>query len=662
VGIAEEIEQEFGKDYFQPPPGEYKDGFNIKSVIGGLFLAFIMMPGAIYLSLVAGAEGSMHTAGQWVTIILFTEVARRCFTRLTQQEIIILHLVSGGLVVAGGPFFRLIWHQYLIQSSEAEAFGIIEELSQNPWIAPPPGSEGLAVRSFLLPDWMPAVIVVVLTLLLNRVSHFTIGYALFRVTSDVERLPFPMAPITAQGVTALAESYETGESWRWQIFSTGAAMGMIFGLIYIVFPAVTGALANRALQLLPIPWIDLTPAIENFLPSALLGISTNIGELLVGFVLPFPLVLGQTIASLCTHLIANPILYATGVLTQWQPGMGTIATSMVNSLDLWMSFEIGTRILIAALGIYIAISALIKSKKEGKYKKSSLLNKVEGRGDYPLWLAVFIWFGATMGIIILCHVLVPNFPIWMFIFYGLVWSPFISYITARMVGLTGKGVEFPYIKEGSFLISTRYCGYTGVSIWFAPIPLHDDGGMAEYFKQMELTKTKFTSIIKAQLFIFPVLIATSILFCSFLWKINPIPSAAYPYAAKMWPLRAYYACLWATSTQTGNSLILQAIKLKYVSLGFSFGLIFNFLCLGFHLPRMFFYGFITGIGTWPHNVLLTFTGALISRYYFIKRFGRETWKKYATVLCAGFFCGMGLAGMISVGITLVSKSVVQMAY
>ena len=54
---------------------EYIDGFSWRTVIGALFIGFIMMPGAIYLSLIAGQ--GLGPAAEWVTIILFMEVARR---------------------------------------------------------------------------------------------------------------------------------------------------------------------------------------------------------------------------------------------------------------------------------------------------------------------------------------------------------------------------------------------------------------------------------------------------------------------------------------------------------------------------------------------------------------------------------------------------------
>ena len=48
---------------------EFIDGFSWKTVIGAFFIGLIMMPGAIYLSLIAGQ--GMGPAAEWVTIILF---------------------------------------------------------------------------------------------------------------------------------------------------------------------------------------------------------------------------------------------------------------------------------------------------------------------------------------------------------------------------------------------------------------------------------------------------------------------------------------------------------------------------------------------------------------------------------------------------------------
>ncbi len=77
----------------------YEDGFTAKVVIGALFVCLIMLPGAIYLGLVAGQ--SLGAAAQWVTIVLFSEVARRSFLPLKRQEIYCLFYMAGALTYTG---------------------------------------------------------------------------------------------------------------------------------------------------------------------------------------------------------------------------------------------------------------------------------------------------------------------------------------------------------------------------------------------------------------------------------------------------------------------------------------------------------------------------------------------------------------------------------
>ena len=80
-------------------PDRFESGFGLKSVLGALFLGFLMLPGSIYLSLVMGA--SLGPAARWVTVILFAEVARRSMKGLRQQEIFILFYMTG-ILLGGG--------------------------------------------------------------------------------------------------------------------------------------------------------------------------------------------------------------------------------------------------------------------------------------------------------------------------------------------------------------------------------------------------------------------------------------------------------------------------------------------------------------------------------------------------------------------------------
>ena len=50
-------------------PDSFEDGFSPASLIGALFIALVMVPGALYMQLVAGL--GIGDAAQWVTVLLF---------------------------------------------------------------------------------------------------------------------------------------------------------------------------------------------------------------------------------------------------------------------------------------------------------------------------------------------------------------------------------------------------------------------------------------------------------------------------------------------------------------------------------------------------------------------------------------------------------------
>ena len=186
-------------------------------------------------------------------------------------------------------------------------------------------------------------------------------YFLFRMTADLERLPFPLAPVSAQGATALAETTGKSETWRWRVFSLASMLGLIWGAIYIGVPALTGVMMTRPIQILKIPWIDFTTNIEGFAPTGQFALFTNMGAILTGFVLPFPVVLSRFVSQVFTQFILNPqILYRYEILHSWHPGDDVRATGFANSIDFWLSFGLGKSFCFAILGLMITVPMIIK--------------------------------------------------------------------------------------------------------------------------------------------------------------------------------------------------------------------------------------------------------------------------------------------------------------
>jgi hypothetical protein len=71
---------------------------------------------------------------------------------------------------------------------------------------------------------------------------------------------------------------------------------------------------------------------------------------------------------------------------------------------------------------------------------------------------------------------------------------------------------------------------------------------------------------------------------------------------------------------------------------------------------------VRGLGqSTPSGVILELLGALIGRFYFRRRYG-DQWMKYTPILLAGFSCGMGLIGMVSVSFTILNKMMAPLIF
>ena len=775
-------------------PDTFEEGFNTKTILGALFVSIIMVPGNIYLQLMIG--GSIGAAAQWVTIILFLELAKRSFTVMKKQELYLLYYVTSALISREtGAFEGLLWHQYFVQSPAAKQFGISRLIPE--WWAPKPDSEALIERTFMHQDWILPIGVLVLGFIMARIAWFTASYILFRLTSDYERLPFPFAPIAAQGAMALAEESSGVFTWRWRVFSIGAVIGVVWGMLYVAVPAVTGAFMERPIQLIPIPWVDFTQYTGYFLPATPLGFTLHLGPIFGGLLAPFWAIVGSFLGVI-VHTIASPILHHYGFMPHWFMGMDTIQTHFVTGIDFWMSFGIGITFAITLIGFYQVFTGMRTTQAKGVEQEARTWKTPPGRGDFKIWVCVVLFCIASMYTIVLAKVLFPalvssTLLIFFFIF-AFVYTPLISFVNARLDGLVGQNINIPYIKEATIFLS----GFQGIDIWFVPFPLTNYGASAETFRQIELTGTKFTGILKAEVFMVPLVLVTSFMYWSYIWKLAPIPSDAYPYVQLMWPLRALQSCVWFTSTMRGEiqedeasdivkwrpsnlpegrwwywrvcashdvntedvkqrtygpwsrvgyfytnfegdepppdapipvegrepdisealqrglppppaivgpdggshvatpnpdlsmnvgllrgqevvyqfevdqvpsfdgsflqssddkPILFEALKPRVISIGFGVGVVLFIILSIFGLPILLIFGYIQSMTAIPHMVVTQIIGALLARFYFWKKYGKQEWRRYAAVLVVGFAVGMSLVGMASVSIAMIQKAV-----
>jgi hypothetical protein len=54
---------------------------------------------------------------------------------------------------------------------------------------------------------------------------------------------------------------------------------------------------------------------------------------------------------------------------------------------------------------------------------------------------------------------------------------------------------------------------------------------------------------------------------------------------------------------------------------------------------------------------MIFAGAVLGRYVFSKKFGKEKWTNYTPILTVGFMAGMGLTGMFSIALNFLWTSI-----
>jgi len=561
------------RDLLQAPT-QYEEGFTRNTIVGVIFIALIMLPGQMYLSLVTGL--GIGDAAQWVTVILFLEIAKRSFTTLRRQEIYLLTYVAVALISRAetATFLSLIQRQYFVGSQEMQEFGLTQKLVDlkfmgHSWFSPPPDSPAIVERTFFHEDWLLPIALMVMGIIVARVTWFTSGYVLFRLVSDREHLPFPTAPMSALSSMALAEeSGSEHQSWKWPCFTIGGSIGLVFGFIYVGVPALTEVFTGVKVTIIPIPFVDLTPQVGQFIMGTPIAISFSLGPIFAGLLLPFWSVMGS-FTGVLLYMVSSPLLQHRGLMPRWKPGIDAIQTQIAASVDFWQAFAVGVTLAVTIISVVQMIQTgreqrRVREQKVQQVHESGICRhgdcrqpsqvrgyclKHLGRGDFNLWVCVTLFFLFAVYPILMAKTLFPVLVstglLVFFLFLAFVYAPLMSFVSARLDGLIGQNVQIPYLHQAVVFMT----GYRGVEIWFVPVPGQDFGGNAEQFRIVELTGMKFTSLLKAELVMIPIILGASLMYWSFLWKMAPIPSDAYPYAQKFWPLQAFnQAVAWSSTS------------------------------------------------------------------------------------------------------------------
>ncbi len=645
-----------------PPAQEFGDGFSWKTVVGALFLGFLVNPATDYLSLVIGGDAGISGAMRWVMVILFAEVAKRSFTSLKSQELYTLHFMAGAALA--DPFAGFLWKQFVAQSEYIQGLGLAADLPG--WAFPSAAAIEAGGRTLFTWAWVPVIALTTYGLIVSRIDNYGLGYVLYRVTSDVEKLPFPFAPVSAAGIVALSTDRGEETTWRWRCFSIGGMIGMVWGVIYVCVPLITEVLLPRRVELIPLVFIDFTTQVGEWLPAVPFNLVLNLGAFLSGMVVPFWGVMGGLFGLLFTWL-ANPLLRHFGVLTTWRPEMGFIDTTFANHIDFYLSFGIGLTLAVTASQLVIFLTTVLRNAVNPKAREVSnqprflarakevwkiLITNNRSRGDLSIFVAMGIYLASTFSWIAIGIFLIgDSYPWKIMLFYAVLYTPLISYATAKLEGVCGQAVQIPYLKELTIMMT----GYKGVDIWFAPMPIQNLGSETVGFRVLELTGTKIISQIKTLALTIPIVVVASLMASEMLWRMAPVPSSAYPFTEMMWELRLRQWAVMITATQEGGSQFLESLHFDYTLWGFLSGSTLFAVLSAIGMPIMLIFGAVWGLAqSNPGAMFCTAAGAFLSRFYFKPKHG-NMWLKYMVTVMAGFGCGMGITSMIAMSFNVVVR-------
>ncbi|MGQ9691501.1 MAG: hypothetical protein ACUVQY_09660 [Thermoproteota archaeon] len=619
-----------------------QSGFTRWSFIAMVYTAIIMQPATLYASLVSGEATSagIVMGAQFMTVLLFTELARIYDKPLSKQEVLVIY-VMGTSMAAETFWLDFLFKAYLRTSPIIKGFNMI-----TPWfISPQPESMGLLMRDLLHVDWLPIFSIFLTVNLLIRFADLSLGLLAAQVYVEAEQLPFPLAQVEAQAVVTLAER----DPLRMKVFTLSALIGAFYGFIVYGVSTLSISLTGVKLTLIPIPWLDMNPFLEKILPGGSFGFSTSLITFGLGMIIPGSVAIAQAVSAILIYLFGNTFLQRTSIFHEWIPGMDIALCWQRSILDFWASPIIGVSAAAATTPIILNRHYFAQAIRTLVYLPSSS----KRAGYLPLWLILAMYASSTLGIIGITLWLVPDFAPYLpiLIVISPVWAFLATMISARSVGLSGIPLNVPLVREATLIALP----YSNTDIWFAP--LYMGGGGVSWVQKVALarrTETSLLSVFKAYFIGLPIQMILGLIYLAAFWKIAPMPSTFYPATAISWPAQAIQLGLWATKQIT-------ILNPQLLTGSFAAGVVASFMLERFKIPFSFI-GFALGMSQpIPYSVSI-FMGAMLGKKLLIKVFGKEWFEKNKGVVVAGLALGEGLPAGLSAIVALVAKSLWIMPY
>ncbi len=619
----------------------YISGLTWRSLLVVIYGIVVLLPAAIWYQLYTG--GNLSSGIQYTLLLLAVELSFLAGKPLTRQESFIIWMLGHQIA------FEVIGIQWIYNAwfrASPYSFG----LDVPDWWAPPPETNVLITRTFFSPYFVAPILVALLTGVLWKLADMSMAFISKSIFIEAENLPFPTAQVAADAIITLTERPDPKRN---KVFLISTALGFIYGL-FIYFPILV-----LEYIVLPIPWIDLTKLVEPIFPGASFGIATDILAIALGFILSPNVVLATFAGGLAFYFIGNyltspesPLSWFRGLFSYWSPGSSLLTIYQRSLFQVWVSPLIGFSVAAGILPILRRPRIFIDS-----VKSLSRIRSGKNVDNYPLWFLLILFFGSTVGSVILTSYLIADLPLtFILLAFALSsgWSFIYTLVGTRSYGIIGIKQDVPYVKEGVFLAYMGLTGFTNTQVWFAPLIITTFGADFCYFMKIgQICNTSSKSMYKAYFLIFPIAWLVSFIYVSVFWRIAPMPSNVYPGTNIYWPVQAQWLRLFASM----GSGLLNPLSL-----------LVSFLCA----VGIFVFSEVTQISIplialafgmsqpipYPTALLIGMAiGKLIEH-----RVGKEFWMSFRNTIVAGLSLGTGLIITLSVAIKLILKNIWILPY
>jgi hypothetical protein len=628
---------------------ESQEGLTAGSLLAVLYAMAVLTPAAIYLQMAIGL--GFAASAVYITALLFTEFGRAVGRPMKKQEVFVLYkAIESVMPIAATFFLALPFRSYIVSSPVLASFRVaggalplVDALPQ--WYVPSPASHVHALRVLISSEWIAPVVVMLITVAISAVMQVSLGILSAMIYVETEKLPFPMATVSASVITTLSERGKD----ETPLFAIAASIGLIYGLLAYAIPLISSSVFGIPITTIPIPWIDLNTFFERFLPGSSIGISTDAFVFVFGFMVPPTITFSMFVGSLAVWVVGSNIAlrFVPEWAAAWRP-TSSISYNMVwATIYVWVYPFIGMAIAASVIFLFKERASIVRA-----VRALSSLSRTE-RADYPsLTLTLGSFVGSVLLFGGLFYLLVGDTLMTVAAVLALIaWNFLTMLINGRATGEAGYSFSAPYVQQALW---TAFKAPIGA--WLVAAPF-DAGGVGGYWshhvKTAHLTQTKPMSFFKSYLVALVFAVVFGFLYTQLFWSVAPMPSSTYPYLLIQWPRDAMTQALWMT-----GQLLTQKIGL--VGLGAAATLAIQVAISIFSLP-LSLVGLLAGASQAFPMALTTVMGSFVG-HVILRRVFKEKWSTTRATVVAGVAVGEGVAVGIGALVSMIVKSMWALPY